>query len=131
MIVAASVTAGLVASQLQFGLLDTLVGLGIAFLILRSSIVLLIDLVRSIGEKVDLAFFGMPLTERFERFRQNQLRDWILYQVVMGGAETREDLVSKAQEASDYSRYPLLRELGLECVHIDMGTIEASIEELF
>jgi cation diffusion facilitator family transporter len=55
-IVAASVTAGLVASLLRFPLVDTLVGLAVAVLILKSAVELAIETVRSLGEEeVDLS----------------------------------------------------------------------------
>ena len=75
-IVAASVTAGLIASLLRFPLLDTLVGLAVAVLILKSAVELAVELVRSLGEEgVDLSRYRMGLAERYEQFRQAQLRD--------------------------------------------------------
>jgi hypothetical protein len=59
-IVALSVTAGLAASLLRFGLLDMLVGLVVAILILWSGIQLVIDLLKaSSDEKVDLSHYGL------------------------------------------------------------------------
>lgn len=81
-IVAASVTAGLIASRLQFPLLDTLVGMAVAVLILKSAIELAVETVRSLGEEeVDLSRYQMELAGWYERFRQAQLRDWLLYLV--------------------------------------------------
>jgi hypothetical protein len=58
-IVAVSVTAGLAASALQFGLLDMVVGLAVALLILWSAIELAVDLLRSSSDgQIDLARYG-------------------------------------------------------------------------
>ena len=113
-IVAASVTAGLVASLLQFPLLDTLVGLAVAILILKSAVELAVEIIRSLGEEeVDLSRYGMGLASWYEQFRQAQLRDWMLYLVETGGARTRSELMDQARRALDFSGNPMLRELGL------------------
>jgi aminoglycoside phosphotransferase (APT) family kinase protein len=85
-IVAASVTAGLVALLLQFPLLDTLVGLAVALLILKSAIELVIEVVRSLGEEsVDLSRFEFGLV--YERFRQAQLREMLMHLPELSEAE--------------------------------------------
>jgi hypothetical protein len=111
-IVAASVTAGLVAMLLQSPLLDTLVGLAVALLILKSAIELAIKVVRSLGEESgDLSRFGIGLG--YERFRQAQLRDWMLYLVNNRGVETRGELIAQARYALDFQRIPAVEALGL------------------
>lgn len=130
-IVAASVTAGLVASLLQFGLLDTLVGLAVAVLILKSAIELAIETLRSLGEAgVDLSRYKMGLVERYDRLRQTQLRDWMLYIVKSESVLTRADLISRAARALDFRGNPALRELGLAEQVRDRERIERSIAEL-
>ena len=65
-IVAVSVTAGLVASLLQFQLLDTLVGLAVAGLILKSGVELAIDLFRSMGQdQVDIKSTYLAISSGF------------------------------------------------------------------
>jgi Co/Zn/Cd efflux system component len=113
-IVAASVTAGLIASQLQFPLLDTLVGLTVAILILRSAVELAVETIRSLGdEDVDLSRYEMGLASWYERFRRAQLRDWMLYLIETGGAQTRSELMAQARQALDFSGNPMLWQLGL------------------
>lgn len=93
-IVAASVTAGLIASRLHFPLLDTLVGLVVAVLILKSAIELTLETVRSFGEEdVDLSRYQMGLAGWYHRFRQAQLRDWLLYLVEKQKMRTRSNLM--------------------------------------
>jgi len=131
-IVAASVTAGLVASLLRFPLLDTLVGLAVAVLILKSAVELAIETIRSLGEEeVDLSRYKMGLVERYERFRQAQLRDWMLYLVDKRGVQTRSELIAQAHQALGFSDNPMLRELGLTRPPEAAGMIKQSLAELF
>jgi len=94
-IVAASVTAGLVASLLRFPrfpLLDTLVGLAVAVLILKSAVELAVETVRSLGEdEMDLSRYKMGLAGWYEQFRQAHMRDWMLYLVEKQGIERRAE----------------------------------------
>jgi len=113
-IVAASVTAGLIAARVRFPLLDTLVGLAVAVLILKSAVELAVEVWRAMGEEeVDLAHYGVPLGERYDAFRDDQLRDWMLYAVREGQATTRAQLDARAQDALDFRDHPTLRALGL------------------
>jgi hypothetical protein len=113
-IVAASVTAGLVASVLRFPMLDTLVGLGVALLILKSAVELAVETVRSLGEEeIDLSRFQLGIDAPFHRFLQAQLRDWMLYLVDKQGIETRAELVARARQALDFNRIPAVRAMGL------------------
>ena len=131
-IVAASVTAGLVASLLRFPLLDTLVGLAVAVLILKSAVELAVEIVRSLGEEeVDLSRYEMGLAGWYERFRQAQLRDWMLYLVETQDVRTRSELIARARQALDFSNNPMLRELGLQQRSPGGDMIEQSLAELF
>jgi hypothetical protein len=131
-IVAASVTVGLVASLLRFPLLDTLVGLGVALLILKSAIELTIETVSSLGkEEVDLSHFEFGIAARYDKFRQTQLLGWMLYLVEKQAVGTRMELVARAREALDFNRIPALRamELGQYQPQVD-ELIEHSLAEL-
>ena len=132
-IVAGSVTAGLIASLLRFPLLDTLVGLGVAALILKSAIELGIETIRSLGEEeADLSRYGMGLVDGYEQFRRAQLRDWMLYLVEKQGVRTRAGLITKVHQALDFSTNPTLRALGLAQPQPQAGEmIEQGIAELF
>jgi hypothetical protein len=113
-IVAVSVTAGLVASLLRFPLLDTLVGLSVALLILKSTVELAIETVRSLGEEeVDLSRFEFGMAVQYDKFRQAQLRNWMLYLVEKQGIGTRAELVAQAHQTLDFNRIPALWAMGL------------------
>jgi DNA-binding PadR family transcriptional regulator len=113
-IVAASVTAGLIASLLQFPLLDTLVGLAVSLLILKSAIELTIEMIRSLKEEeVDLSAYEFGLAIQFKKFRENQLRNWMLYLVDREGIRTRSELVRRGGLALDANQIFGLQAMGL------------------
>jgi hypothetical protein len=113
-IVAVSVTAGLAASLLRFPLLDTLVGLAVALLILKSAVELAIEAIRlRAEEEVDLSRYKFGIAVQFERFRQAQLRDWMLYLVEKQGIRTRAELATRGYQALDFNRIPALQAMGL------------------
>jgi len=130
-IIAASVTAGLIASRVQFPLLDTLVGLGVAVLILKSAVELAVETVRSLGEEgADLSRYDMALAGWYEQFREAQLRDWMLHLVDVEGVRTRAGLVAETRQALDFSDHPTLRALGVEKAPVAEETIERTIDQL-
>jgi Co/Zn/Cd efflux system component len=132
-IVAASVTAGLVASLLRFPMLDTLVGLGVALLILKSAVELAVETVRSLGEEeINLSRFEFGITKQYDKFRQAQLRDWMLYLVDKQGIVTRAELVARARQALDFDSIPAARAMGLTQGQPQVAEfIERSLAELF
>jgi ubiquinone/menaquinone biosynthesis C-methylase UbiE len=73
-IVAAGVITGLVATLLRFPLLDTLVGLAVAALILRSGIELALETVRALrGEEMEFSRYELGFVEEYRRFQERQL----------------------------------------------------------
>jgi hypothetical protein len=113
-IVAAGVTVGLVASLLRFPLLDTLVGLTVSVLILKSAIGLTTEMIRSLGEEeVDLSSHEFGLAVQFEKFRESQLRDWMLYLVDREGIRTRAELVRRGCQVLDANQVFSLQAMGL------------------
>jgi hypothetical protein len=113
-IVALSVTVGLIASLLRFHLLDTLVGLAVSVLILKSAIELTIEMIRSLAEEeVDLSSYEFGLAVQFEKFREKQLRDWMLYLVGREGIRTRTELVRRGRQVIDANRVFGLQAMGL------------------
>jgi Co/Zn/Cd efflux system component len=130
-IVALSVTAGLIASLLRFNLLDTLVGLVVAILILKSAVELGIETIRSLREgEADLTHYKIGLIERYAQFRQAQLRDWMLYLVEKGKALTQMELKARAFQAFDFSDNQALRGFGLDRQGDISELVEQSLQEL-
>ena len=131
-IVALSVTAGLVAAQLQFGLLDMLVGLVVALLILWSAVQLIVDLAKSsANEKVDLSHYGFWLLNVYEHFRDTHLKEWMLYLVDQREIRTRDDLVDRAHQAFDFQNNPWMKLIGLDRQFASEAEIKQSLDELF
>jgi hypothetical protein len=132
-IIAISVTAGLVASFVRFSLVDTLVGLAVAIVILRASLELGVEIIRSLGEReADLSRYRIGLAERYEQFQQAQFRDWMLYLVEKEKTQTLAELKARALQALDFSNNPALRESGLDG-HREAREkkVEQSLRELF
>ena len=131
-IVAAGVVLGLVASLLRFPLLDTLVGIGVAVLILKSAVELTIETVRSLGsEEEDLSRFKFGMAAQFDKFRETQLRDWMLYLVEKQAIGTRTELVARARQALDFNSIPALRAMQLAQRQPQVaGVVEQSLAEL-
>jgi hypothetical protein len=128
---AAGVTAGLLASRLGVSLIDRIVGLAVAVLILKSGLEVGVELLHSSGdEEIDLSRFEPGFVERFARFRQTQLRDWMLFLADRGLVHTRAELITRARQAFDFDRYPVLRELGLGGRQPADALIEQSLADL-
>ena len=131
-IVALSVTAGLVAAMLRFGLLDMLVGLVVALLILWSAVQLIIDLLKSSAdEKLALSHYGFWLQNVYEHIRDTHLRDWMLYLVDRREVRTRSDLIGRVHEAFDFRNNQWMRMVGLDRQFASETEIEQNLNDLF
>jgi hypothetical protein len=121
----------LTASLLRFNLLDTLVGLVVAILILKSAVELGVETVRSLREgEADLSRYKIGLIEQYAQFRQAQLRDWMLYLVEKEGVLTQAELRARAYQALDFSDSPALRGFGLHRQSDTGELVEKSLQEL-
>jgi hypothetical protein len=131
-IVAIGVIAGLVAAYLQFPLLDTLVGLAIAILILKTALELTLEAVRSFGaEELDLSRFEFGMAAQYEQFRQAQLSDWMLYLVDKQGIGARSELVKRAREALEFNSIAAMRAMAIFKRPPDVdGLIERCLADL-
>jgi Co/Zn/Cd efflux system component len=131
-IVAASVISGLIASRLQFTLIDTIVGVCIGALILKSGIELAIELIRSrSSERPDFSRYELGISKRYEEFKQDQLRDWLLYLVHSHKANDRIELLKEASQALDFDQYPALKAFGLGNQGQSPEMIAQVLNELF
>jgi protein-S-isoprenylcysteine O-methyltransferase Ste14 len=104
----------------------------VAVLILKSAVELAVEAVRSLGEEeVDLSRYRFGVISKYNQFRQAQLRDWMLYLVEKQRAKTHTELIAQAHRALDFSRNPMLRELGLEKSSQASEMIKQSMANLF
>jgi cation diffusion facilitator family transporter len=132
-IVAAGVITGLVATLLRFPLLDTLVGLGVAVLILKSGVELLLDTVRALrGEEVDLTRYELEFVEEYRRFQAQQFTAWLLHIIAEEGPLPRLALLPRCRELLNVQDVPILRELGwgreVELEKKMIGALETLLE---
>ena len=135
-IVAAGVTAGLVAVLLRFPLLDTLVGLAVAALILKSGVELALETVRALrGEEVDFSRYELGFVDEYRHFQERQLADWLLSIIARAKERplTRAALLAGCRETLDAQDVPILRELGWSSgARLEervMGTLETLAEQ--
>jgi Co/Zn/Cd efflux system component len=127
-IVAVGVFAGLVASLLKFSFLDTFVGLFVSILIFKSVIELTIDVLRARGdEEVDLSRYRFGI---YEKFRKNQLKNWMLYEVRRKDGFTKESLLERTEEAIDFHKSIILKSLGLAQKLEISNTVKEGVQEL-
>jgi protein-S-isoprenylcysteine O-methyltransferase Ste14/Co/Zn/Cd efflux system component len=128
-IVAVGVGVGLLAAHFELLLLDQLVGLGVALLILKGAVELLVDLVRSGSEdEVDLSRYGFT---RLESHRHRQLVRWFLYEIETGRVTSRSRLQEEVRSATDFSRIASFRALGIEEQPGAEAKIARAVDELF
>ena len=112
-IVAVGVIAGLVATLLQFPLLDTLVGLGIAALILKSGLELAVEMAKSLrGEEVDFSRYELDFVEEYRLFQEQNLDEWLLYILSEEELFTKTELINHCHQSLNLKDVPILRELG-------------------
>jgi Co/Zn/Cd efflux system component len=130
-IVAVGVAAGLVAARLNFGVLDTLVGLGVAILILKSACELGLETVKALrGEEVDYSKYEPGVVGKYKETKERQLRDWILCLVDRKGPISRPDLHTLAEEALDFKQVALLRQLRMAADGDPHNRVENAIAAL-
>ena len=115
-LVGIGVTIGLISSALGAGIIDTLIGLGLAIAILKSGAVLAHDLVRSLrsGEEPDVSRYSPWVSNRLERAVTSRLEIWMLYLVESEQVTVRGDLLGRLGVALRAETNPLLREYGME-----------------
>jgi hypothetical protein len=113
-IVAMGVSAGLVGAALNFELLDVIVGLGVAVLIIKSSLELATETIKALqGEEVDFSRYEPTALGMYRDAKERRFREWVLYLAYTRGPIDSAELRHLAMEALDFSEVTLLRELGM------------------
>lgn len=131
-IVAASVTVGLIAAAFNVPFLDTLVGTVVAALILKSAVEIALEVIRNWNaEAFDLSSYRLGLLERYKTFRQDQFCQWLLFLVYGGHVTTREGLRRQAQDALNFDGNRTLNELGFTGQLDRRKAAEDAIETVF
>ncbi|HUI90082.1 MAG TPA: cation transporter [Anaerolineales bacterium] len=131
-IVALSVTAGLVAALLRIGLLDMLVGLVVAILILWSALQLALDLLKSsTTEQVNLSHYGFWLLNVYEYLRDAHLKEWMLYLIDRREVKAESDVIDRVHEAFDFRNNQWMKMVGLDRQFATETQIAQILNELF
>ncbi|MCF7944713.1 MAG: cation transporter [Spirochaetia bacterium] len=111
LLTAAGVLLSFFASWLGTPLVDLLIGLVIALIILKSSWNLFFDIRRNTNnEQIDFSVYGFPV---FEKFRDNQMTQWLLFQIHSGNIENRQQLFYEASLSVHFENNNQLEVLGL------------------
>lgn len=112
LLVAVGVAASLLAAALGLPLLDLLIGALIAVIILKGAVELLIDLIKNRGDEegIDLSQYGFRI---FEKYRERQLKSWLLYLVEEEGVCTRAEIEDEARISIDFEKISQLKAIGL------------------
>ncbi len=127
-LVAVSVSIGLIVSLMKVPYVDALVGIMISLLILKGATDLLIDLIKSSrGEAMDFEKYGFSL---FNKFRAKQLKRWFLFMIEQGKIKTREQLICEAKASMAYQDIEPLRTLGLSDSQFDELIVNTALEAL-
>jgi len=128
-IVAAGVTAGLVAALFHITLLDQIIGIIVAVLILKGAVELLIDLLRtSNDDKIDFSKYGFSM---LNQYRHRQMMRWFLFEIEKGRISTREEMLKEARVATDYKQIASLKALGLDKQQNQEKKLKKAIAEIF
>ena len=130
-IIAISVTAGLIGTITGHVFIDTIVGFGVALLLLQSTIELIKDLLRNFDDaETSTSSFNIPFNEKFIQFRREKLGDYLLYQVNENEYSSLGELKQIGLNAYDFSSNTMIRELGVSTHPLNENDIDDVIYQL-
>ena len=130
-IIAISVTAGLIGTITGHVFIDTIVGFGVALLLLQSTFELIIDFIKNLDEEESsVSSFKTPFNEKFIQFRRDQLRDYLLYKISQNKYSSLEELKRIGFAAYDFSSNTMIRELGVSTNPLKDDDIDHVLSQL-
>lgn len=111
LILSLTVLVGLILTMFGIPVVDALVGLVISALILKNAVDLALEMGdRELDEESDRTRYRFGL---FDRYRRQQLQDWMLYSVRQQPGLTRVQLLAEVQGALDLRGHGVLKDFGL------------------
>lgn len=111
LLVAAGVCISFIAFRLGTPLVDLLTGLIISLIILKSSWELFRDIRRSKNhETVDFSAYGFTI---FNKFKEKQISQWLLYMVYSGKIENKQQLLYEAEFSVQFEQNNQLEAIGM------------------
>jgi len=131
-IVAVSVLIGFLFISINIYIVDVLVGFFVAMLIMKSGIELAVELAKSLrGEELDFGQYQLGLSKKYDQFRVNQFRDWLLYMTTQKKIIDRSDLMEIGRDSSEFNDNPALNALGFTKLPNASTLITEACDELF
>jgi cation diffusion facilitator family transporter len=105
--VAGAVLIGILFAIFGIFIVDSIVGLGVAVMILKSAIELSIETSRIAGgEELDLSKFARAEEKAFEKHRRNYFKSWLLF--CLRGTNTKQNVMSQYQKSFSTEGLPLI-----------------------
>jgi cation diffusion facilitator family transporter len=105
--VAGAVLIGIIFAAFGIFIVDSIVGLGVAVMILKSATELTVETSRIAGgEELDLSKFARAEEKAFEKHRRNYFKSWLLF--CLRETNTREDVVSQYKKSFSTEGLPLI-----------------------
>jgi cation diffusion facilitator family transporter len=105
--VAGAVLISIIFAAFGIFIVDSIVGLGVTAMILKSAIELTVETSRIVGgEELDLSKFARAEEKAFEKHRRNYIKSWLLF--CLREANTREDVVSQYKKSFSTEGLPLI-----------------------
>jgi len=105
--VAGAVIIGILFAAFDIFIVDSIVGLGVAVMILKSAIELSVETSRIAGgEELDLSRFARAEERAFEKHRRNYFKSWLLF--CLREINTRPDIVSQYKKSFSVEGLPLI-----------------------
>jgi len=105
--VAGAVIIGILFAAFDIFIVDSIVGLGVAVMILKSAIELSVETSRIAGgEELDLSRFARAEERAFEKHRRNYFKSWLLF--CLREINTRQDIVSQYKKSFSVEGLPLI-----------------------
>lgn len=105
--VAGAVLIGILFAAFGIFIVDSIVGLVVAVMILKSAIELSIETSRiASGEELDLSRFARAEERAFEKHRRNYFKSWLLF--CLRESNTRQDIISQYKKSFSTEGLPLI-----------------------
>ncbi len=105
--VAGAIITGILFAAFDIFIVDSIVGLGVAVMILKSAIELSVETSRIAGgEELDLSRFARAEERAFEKHRRNYFKSWLLF--CLRELNTRQDIVSQYKKSFSVEGLPLI-----------------------
>ncbi len=113
-IIAASVIFGLIASYFGFHYIDSIIGLVVAGIILKSAVEMTWELFQQEEEySPDFERYNMFLSDKVRDWQDKHYHLWLLYLIDAERLNTQQKLEEHCNKSLDFSGNILLREMGL------------------